>query len=97
MTAVAGNNKPVLDSQSSPNDDQIFLNMMVGLRRGAAEDMVTLIQRASEYYQTSDELALWVSSPQPLIGNKTPAELVSEGSGQKVIDAFEAMDAGAFI
>lgn len=43
------------------------------------------------------ELAQWLQSPQPLVGNRTPLELLAEGNTMPLFDTMRALDEGVYL
>lgn len=55
---------------------------------------VALMERA---YYTDAELAVWLTAPQPLIGNVSPIELLATGRKAELLAAVQRMDEATYI
>ena len=67
------------------------------IRRCAVTDTVEMLRRLTEYYETLEECLLWFESPQPLLGDKTPIELIAKGRTAELLRIWDNLDAGTYI
>ena len=65
-------------------------------RLAAARATIRLVKRLAEYY-TTDEMVKWFESPQPLLNNALPADLIAAGRDDEIHALFDSMDAGTYI
>ena len=66
------------------------------MRRIMINDVIDLFERLQDYYEF-EEAVKWFRLPQPLLEDKTPAELISEGRAVDLHRVWDALDAGAHI
>jgi len=59
-------------------------------------DAVDLFERLEEYYEFEDAVK-WFGLPQPLLGGKTPIELIAEGKATELHRLWDNLDAGAYL
>ena len=58
--------------------------------------MVEMLDRLAVHY-TPEECVQWFRSPQPLIENKTPIDLIAEGRKKDLERIWDQIDSGAYI
>lgn len=48
-------------------------------------------------FYTDQEFAIWLTSPQPLLDNWTPIQLIGCGKGDELLRVMKALDDGVYI
>ena len=66
-------------------------------RRAAVLDIIRMVKRLAEYYETPEEVARYLSSPHPQFGGQIVADLIAAGRGDEVLLTLDAMDTGTFL
>ncbi len=54
-----------------------------------------VVDRLAEFY-SPDETRLWLHAPHPMLAGDRAIDLINMGQTERVLEAIEALDAGAF-
>lgn len=57
-------------------------------------EAISILER---HFYTDAELALWLTSPQPLLGDMTPQALLAAGRKAELLNVIRALDDGAYL
>lgn len=66
-------------------------------RLEAITETVLMLKRLAEYYETPEECVTWFTSPQPLINNEIPTDLIAQGRSIELYRVWDSLDAGVYI
>ena len=75
----------------------IFPGELRAAKVGALSEMVILTDRLAGCYETPEEVAQWLRSPQPLLDDRMPVDLIADGKASELHRVWDSLDAGAYI
>ena len=73
------------------------MTRIVGERYAAATDVVSLVRRLGEYYETAKEIADYLESPHPQLGGQSCVYAISKGRSDDVHRILDRLDSDGFL
>jgi uncharacterized protein (DUF2384 family) len=66
-------------------------------RKAAAMAVAKLVERLADFYNTPEEVARYLTAPQPLLGGETAIDLIAAARGDEVHRLLDQIDQGVYL